>query len=88
VAAGEAAVRRALDEALAGPPDALALAREFEPRERRKFDRLLDDDLLAESIAREELDVEGALALGKEILAGAAGPAARLRSSSAPPRAS
>ena len=66
--APEAEVRKAMERTLEEPPAAIDLARGFTPKERRKYDELLGEDLLEESIAREEIDVDGALGAMREMM--------------------
>lgn len=46
---------------IASPADALAIATHVQPKYRRKYDRLLSDDLLNIAIALDTLDIPGAL---------------------------
>ena len=66
--ASEADVRKAMERIVKEPPGAIDLARGFTPKERRKYDELLSEDLLEESVAREEIEVEGALCVLREML--------------------
>lgn len=57
--------RDVVDAILLGPraeQDLQAVARRWEPRQRRKYDSLLDDALLDACIIRDQLDLEGASA--------------------------
>lgn len=56
-----AKVRAIIESFVNSPADALAIAAHVQPKFRRKYDRLFSDDLLEVAIARDTLDVRGAL---------------------------
>jgi ATP-dependent helicase Lhr and Lhr-like helicase len=68
------ALRKAVDDLQARPWEGRELARQAFPRQRRKYDWLLDDELLDIGISRGALDCEGATDLLRRI-SGASGPA-------------
>jgi hypothetical protein len=61
------ALRDALQDLLARPWDPRQLARQVYPRQRRKYDWLLSDELLDECISCGALDCDGALRLLQEL---------------------
>lgn len=61
-------VRDAFDRISGKPPSSSQLTQLVRFKQRRKFDRYLNDDLLAASFERDALDIEAALAIiGKSI---------------------
>ena len=65
------ALRDAIQEVLARPCTPLQLPQQVWPRQRRKYDWVLSDELLDECISRGVLDCDGALKLLRELSTGA-----------------
>ena len=55
-------VRSLIGSFVKSPADVLAIAANIQPKYRRKYDRLLDEDLLDVAIARDTIDIASALA--------------------------
>lgn len=54
--------RETIGSVASAPIDVMAVASSVQPKHRRKYDHLLDDELLDKAIARDSLDADGALA--------------------------
>jgi len=60
-------LRSRLSRLAASPPDAIALASRQEPKQHRKYDQYVSDELLTVSIAKEHLDIDEAVRVLKAL---------------------